>query len=129
MNEAVGHATALFANEQRIGQRAREAQRIVDGRHGKTANILTVVVSILVSTFFAEAAVRMADGQPLMVHPDKDGALAISLPAKDVTVIMEFREPERVRYAAGLTVLGWISIGALLIKRRPLFEFTPPDQN
>lgn len=78
-----------------------------------------------VRTFYYPHWVAMADGQQLTVQPDKDGALAVSLPAKDVTVSMEFTEPDRVRYAAVLTILGWLSIGALLINRQ-FFEFSPP---
>jgi hypothetical protein len=71
-----------------------------------------------VRTFYYPHWIAMADSQKLKLQPDKDGVLVISLPAEGVTVSMEFTEPDRVRYAAALTVLGWLSIGALAIIRR-----------
>jgi len=67
-----------------------------------------------VRTFFYPHWVATAEGQALAVSHDEDGAMVISLPGKRVTVTMEFREPERVRYATALSIAGWILIGLLL---------------
>jgi hypothetical protein len=69
-------------------------------------------------TFFYPHWVAIADGQSLAIHPDKDGALLITLPDKAATVTLAFLEPTRVRYAAVLTALAWLAIGILLFKRR-----------
>jgi hypothetical protein len=74
-----------------------------------------------VRTFFYPHWLATAEGRPLAVSYDKDGAVLVSLPGKQVTVSMEFREPGRVRYAMALTFVGWILIGLLLIRRRQLF--------
>jgi hypothetical protein len=73
-----------------------------------------------VRTFFYPHWVATAEGQALAVSHDKDGAMVISLPGKQVTVTMEFREPERVRYATALTIAGWILIALLLSGTRIL---------
>ena len=48
--------------------------------------------------------------------------LMVMLPPEAVEITLEFREPKRARGAAGLSALGWISIGGLLVKRRKEFE-------
>ena len=75
-----------------------------------------------VRTFFYPHWTASADGQRLAIHPDKDGALLITLPDKAATIVLEFLEPKRVRYAAALTVLGWLAIGLLFFKRRRSHE-------
>jgi hypothetical protein len=71
-----------------------------------------------VRTFFYPHWKASVGGRPLAVHPDPNGALVVALPAESSTVTLEFREPLRVRYATGLTILGWVFIGALLLKHR-----------
>ncbi len=71
-----------------------------------------------VQTFFYPHWKASAAGQPLDVHPDQNGALVIALPKQAAEIELEFREPQRVRYAAGLTLIGWVLIGGLLLKRR-----------
>lgn len=71
-----------------------------------------------VRTFFYPHWKATAEGRDLPVHPDQDGTLIVALPPEASTVTLEFREPNRVQYAAGLTVLGWSLIGGLLLKRR-----------
>ena len=71
-----------------------------------------------VRTFFYPHWKASAEGRALAVHPDPNGALVVELPAESSTVTLEFREPLRVRYAAGLTIFGWGLIGGLLLKRR-----------
>ena len=44
------------------------------------------------------------------------------LPKEPTAVSLEFREPKRVRYAAGLTFIGWMFIGGLLIKPGPRLQ-------
>lgn len=77
--------------------------------------------SARVRTFFYPHWLATADGRPLAVTHDKEGAVVISLPGKQVTVSMDFREPARARYARVLTFGGWILIGLLVIKPRKLF--------
>jgi 6-pyruvoyl-tetrahydropterin synthase related domain len=71
-----------------------------------------------VRTFFYPHWKANAGDRALGVHPDQNGALVVALPAEPSTVILEFREPLRVHYAAGLTILGWGCIGGLLFKQR-----------
>ena len=81
-----------------------------------------------VRTFFYPHWAATAEGQELAVSHDKDGAIIISLPGKQVTVTMEFREPARVRYATALTIAAWILIGLLLVTHRHLFRLSPIRQ-
>jgi hypothetical protein len=71
-----------------------------------------------VQTFFYPHWRASAEGQALAIHPDQNGALVIALPKEAATITLEFREPPRVKYAAGLTLIGWVLIGGLLLKRR-----------
>jgi uncharacterized membrane protein len=71
-----------------------------------------------VQTFFYPHWKASAEDQALAIHPDQDGALVIALPREAATITLEFREPKRVKYAAGLTLIGWVLIGGLLLKRR-----------
>lgn len=71
-----------------------------------------------VRTFYYPHWAAIADGQPLPIHPDGDGVLSITLPANATSVTLEFREPARVRYAAALTIVGWVATGLLLFRRR-----------
>ena len=86
----------------------RRVFHIAEGQ-SRTANV---------RTFFYPHWVATAEGRALPVGHDKDGAMVISLPGKDVTVTMEFREPERVRYATAFTIGGWLLIGWLLSGKR-----------
>lgn len=71
-----------------------------------------------VRTFFYPHWLATAEGQPLAVTHDKDGAVVILLPGRQVTISMDFREPARVRSARMLTFAGWIMIGLLFVKPR-----------
>jgi 6-pyruvoyl-tetrahydropterin synthase related domain len=82
-----------------------------------------------VRTFFYPHWLATAEGQSLAVSHDKDGAMLISLPGKQITISMEFREPARVRYARVLTFAGWILIGLLVIKPRQLFGLSLNHQS
>jgi len=73
-----------------------------------------------VRTFFYPHWQASSAGRTLAVHPDPNGALVVVLPAESSTVTLEFREPLRVRYAIGLTILGWGLIARLLLKQRQL---------
>jgi hypothetical protein len=80
-----------------------------------------------VRTFFYPHWEASADGQALPVHPDQDGALVITAPKEATTITLEFREPKRVKYAAGLTLIGWVLIGGLSLKRRIKNSLPPTD--
>jgi len=71
-----------------------------------------------IKTFFYPHWRASAGDRQLAVHPDKNGALIVALPKEPAEINLEFREPARVRGAAAFTLLGWISIGGLLVKRR-----------
>jgi hypothetical protein len=71
-----------------------------------------------VRTFFYPLWVASAGGQVLETHPDYEGALMISLPPQAADITLEFREPARTRYAAGLTAIGWAGIAGLLVGSR-----------
>jgi hypothetical protein len=68
-----------------------------------------------VRTFFYPHWVATAAGRVLETHPDNEGALMISLPPHAAEITLEFREPARTRYAAGLTAIGWACIGGLFL--------------
>ena len=71
-----------------------------------------------VQTFFYPHWQASAEGRALAIRPDQNGAMVIALPKEAATITLEFHEPKRVGYAAGLTLIGWILIGGLLLKRR-----------
>ena len=71
-----------------------------------------------VRTFFYPHWQASAEGQTLAIHPDQNGAMVIALPQEAATITLEFHEPKRVKYAAGLTLIGWVLIGGFLLKRR-----------
>ncbi len=71
-----------------------------------------------VQTFFYPHWQASAEGRALAIRPDQNGAMVIALPKEAATITLEFHEPKRVRYAAGLTLIGWVLIGGLLLKRR-----------
>lgn len=75
-------------------------------------------VEARVRTFYYPHWKATADGQELAVRPDQNGAMMVTLPREAANVTLEFREPKRVRYAAGLTLLGWGLIGGFSFKRR-----------
>jgi len=80
-----------------------------------------------VRTFFYPHWVATTGGQQLTISHDSDGALLIALPPQGGKITLEFREPSRVHYAAGLTALGWLLIGLLLLRRRPFASLTNPE--
>jgi hypothetical protein len=71
-----------------------------------------------VQTFFYPHWKATAGGRNLTAHPDHDGTLVVALPSEATDVILEFREPNRSRYAAGLSLLGWGLIGGLSLRRK-----------
>ena len=73
-----------------------------------------------VRTFFYPHWRATTQGEALAVSHDKDGTMLISLPAKQATITLEFREPARVRYATALTIVGWFLIALLLSGTRIL---------
>lgn len=75
-----------------------------------------------VRTFFYPHWRATSQGSQLPIRPDRDGALLISLPGNGAIVDLDFREPPRIRIAAVLTALGWLSIGLLA---SPLFGARP----
>jgi hypothetical protein len=70
---------------------------------------------IRVRTFFYPHWVATANGTSLSVRPDQDGALLISIPETAVSVMLEFKEPPRVRISAYLSFVGWVAIAGLAL--------------
>jgi uncharacterized membrane protein (UPF0136 family) len=73
-----------------------------------------------VRTFYYPHWIATSEGQSLAVSNDPDGAIRIALPPRSGKITLEFHEPARVRYAAALTLTGWLVIGLLLVRSRPL---------
>jgi 6-pyruvoyl-tetrahydropterin synthase related domain len=70
---------------------------------------------IRVRTFFYPHWVATANGASLSVRPDQDGALLISIPETALSVLLEFKEPPRVRIAVYLSFIGWAAIAGLAL--------------
>jgi hypothetical protein len=70
---------------------------------------------IRVRTFFYPHWVATANGASLSVRPDQDGALLITIPETAVSVILEFKEPTRVRLAVYFSFIGWVAIAGLAL--------------
>ena len=68
-----------------------------------------------VRTFFYPHWKATANGRDLDVYPDQQGAIVLALPPNAETVTLEFREPERVRFATVATLIGWMIIGGLFL--------------
>ncbi len=71
-----------------------------------------------IKTFFYPHWTATAGDRQLSIHPDQSGAMIVALPKEATAIALEFREPKRVRYAAGLTFIGWTFIGGLFVKAR-----------
>jgi hypothetical protein len=54
----------------------------------------------------------------LPTHPDKDGALLISLPSKATSVELDFREPARTKFSTTASLSGLIIMGILMMPFR-----------
>lgn len=80
------------------------------------------VNDVRVRTFFYPHWVATADNRNLKVRPDDDGALLISVPNTETLISLEFREPRRAYWAATVTVLGWLTIGFLVVAARGLLD-------
>jgi uncharacterized membrane protein len=104
--------TAVEAGDRQLTIKSWEPERRV---FQVSAGVAT---EARVRTFFYPHWQASAEGQALAIHPDQNGALVIALPKKAATITLEFHEPKRVKYAAGLTLIGWVFIGGLLLKRR-----------
>jgi hypothetical protein len=70
---------------------------------------------IRVRTFFYPHWVATANGASLPVRQDQDGALLIGLPETAVSVLLEFKEPPRVRIAGYVSFVGWVAIASLAL--------------
>jgi hypothetical protein len=77
-----------------------------------------------VATFFYPHWTASVEGKALAIRPDQSGALTISLPRESADVTLEFREPARSRYAAGLTAIGWAFVAGLFVNPRRRFPKT-----
>jgi hypothetical protein len=69
--------------------------------------------SARVRTFFYPHWTATSKGRVLATHPDRDGALLISLPEDSTStteINLDFREPPRTRIAATVSAFSWLSI-------------------
>jgi hypothetical protein len=82
-----------------------------------------------IKTFYYPHWTAIAGERQLPIRPDQNGAISIVLPREAATITLEFREPRRVRYAAGLTLLAWLFIGGLWLKRTRAQNFPPVLSN
>jgi 6-pyruvoyl-tetrahydropterin synthase related domain len=71
-----------------------------------------------IKTFFYPHWTATAGDRQLSIYPDQSGAMIVALPKEATAIALEFREPKRVRFAAGLTFMGWMFIGGLFVKTR-----------
>ncbi len=66
-----------------------------------------------VRTFYYPHWEAKTADQVLATWPAEDGALMIGVPEESTTIDLEFREPQRTRYAGMLSVIGWLFIVGL----------------
>ena len=78
-----------------------------------------------IKTFFYPHWIATAGGRELPIHPDQNGAMSITLPNEAATISLQFREPNRVHYAAGLTLFGWVLIGGFWLRRPREKDLSP----
>lgn len=71
-----------------------------------------------VRTFYYPHWAATFGDQKLAIRPDETGAMLVTLPSNEADITLEFREPVRVKYAAGSTLFGWALIGGLFWRRR-----------
>jgi uncharacterized membrane protein len=65
--------------------------------------------------FYYPLWVATANGQPLFIKPDADGALLINVPPGEATVNLKFIEPASTRIATAISLFGLFLICALVI--------------
>lgn len=68
-----------------------------------------------VATFYYPHWIARANGKPLTTRPAVDGTLLISIPAEQVAVDLEFREPLRTKLSSVTSIIGWTLITFVLI--------------
>ena len=71
-----------------------------------------------IKTFYYPHWVAKNETGILPTHPDKDGALLISLPANATSVELDFREPTRTKFSTTASLSGLIIIGILMMPFR-----------
>jgi len=103
---------AVEAGDRQLTLKSWEPERRIFGVSAGAAT------DARVQTFFYPHWQASAEGRALAIRPDQNGVMVIALPKEAATITLEFHEPKRVSYAAGLTLIGWVLIGGLLLKRR-----------
>jgi 6-pyruvoyl-tetrahydropterin synthase-like protein len=68
-----------------------------------------------VATFYYPHWKATANEQTLRTSAAADGALLVAVPAQEVNVQLEFREPGRTTIAKIISIISWTLIGSLLI--------------
>ena len=68
-----------------------------------------------VRTFFYPHWTATANGASLPLRPDANGVLLMTVPADEVNVTLEFKEPSRVTLAIVLSLIGWTLIAGLML--------------
>lgn len=71
-----------------------------------------------IKTFFYPHWTATARNRNLPIYPDQNGAMIVALPRDAAEITLEFREPARVKYAAGFSFIGWSVIAGLFLNRR-----------
>lgn len=66
-------------------------------------------------TFYYPLWTAKAGERPIPVRPGKDGALVVDVPAEATVISLDFVEPRRVSVVRIVSLLGWLTIIALVV--------------
>jgi len=69
---------------------------------------------VRVRTFYYPLWTATSASEKLAVRPDRDGALVVSVPPQETAIVLEFREPARVRWARAISGIAWLGILGLV---------------
>ncbi len=68
-----------------------------------------------IATFYYPHWKMIVNGEERSAQPAADGALAVSVPSAATTVTLEFHEPARSKFSAGIAIISWTLITSLSI--------------
>jgi hypothetical protein len=66
-------------------------------------------------TFYYPLWTARAGERALATNPAADGALLVDVPAEATSITVDFREPRRVAVVRIVSILGWLTIVAMLV--------------
>lgn len=117
--------TAIDAGSRTVSVRSWEPERrVFDIGAGEA-------IAVRVRTFFYPHWTATANGQILPVSAAADGAMMVGVPATPASVVLEFHEPLRTRWATIASAVGAIAITLLasLRRRGSLVQASPANAN